>query len=129
MLLSSSGDSSEDPNLVLERIVAMMSQKRTLTDEERTVLNSPVPKPLASADIAGVAKYIAEGHAKNIIVMSFVLEHIFLVLFLVDAWLCLRFMLLVIIEQWGWNQCECGYSRLQDARNRPVLQPAEVRTR
>ena len=46
--------------------------QQTLTDEERLVLSQPLPAPLETADIAGVAKYIAEGHAKNIIVMTFV---------------------------------------------------------
>jgi len=41
-----------------------------LTDKQRELLESPVPKPLSSADIAGVAKYIKDGKAKNIIVMT-----------------------------------------------------------
>lgn len=49
--------------------------QQTLTDEERLVLSQPLPTPLETADIAGVAKYIAEGRAKNIIVMRFAAQH------------------------------------------------------
>jgi len=40
-----------------------------LTQEQWDFLQTPVPKPLETTDLAGVAKYIKEGHAKNVIVM------------------------------------------------------------
>ena len=62
----------------MRQLLAMMRQARAqspalppLTDEERALLESPLPQPLETPDLAGVAKYIMDGHAKNIIVMSF----------------------------------------------------------
>ena len=72
MILNQSVASAEQQQALLQHFLAMMSIDRPLTDEERRVLASPVPQPLSSPDIAGVAKYILEGHAKNIIVMTFV---------------------------------------------------------
>ena len=63
----------------MKQLLAMMRHERVqppppppLTEEERALLESPLPQPLETPDLAGVAKYIADGHAKNIIVMSFV---------------------------------------------------------
>jgi len=56
----------EEQELVLNHLLGAL----TLTDEEHAVLSAPVAKPLVSADIDGVAKYILDGHAKNIIVMT-----------------------------------------------------------
>ena len=62
----------------MRQLLALMRQTRAqspaqppLTDEERALLESPLPQPLETPDLAGVAKYILAGHAKNIIVMSF----------------------------------------------------------
>ena len=65
--------------VAMKQLLAMMRHARVqppppppLTEEERALLESPLPQPLETPDLAGVAKYIADGHAKNIIVMSFV---------------------------------------------------------
>jgi len=68
-LLDASISSAEEQRRVIERFLLMMQMQRSLSDEERRVLETPLPAPLSTPDIAGVAKYIAEGHAKNIIVM------------------------------------------------------------
>jgi len=69
MLLDSAIASEEERAQLLTRFLAFMSGRRTLTYEERAFLSKPPPKPLISADIAGVAEYIRSGRAKNIIVM------------------------------------------------------------
>jgi len=53
-----------------EKVLNHMMGALSLTDEERAILCAPVAKPLSSADIDGIAEYILEGHAKNIIVMT-----------------------------------------------------------
>ena len=65
--------------VAMKQLLAMMRHASVqppppppLTEEERALLESPLPQPLETPDLAGVAKYIADGHAKNIIVMSFV---------------------------------------------------------
>jgi len=59
----------EENQRILQGFLAALARKPKLTETEREFLHSPVPKPLETADIAGVAKFIKEGHAKNIIVM------------------------------------------------------------
>jgi len=63
-------DAEERQRLLKYLLATVGAGVRPLTDEERAYIHTPVPKPLASPDIAGVAKFIKEGHAKNIIVMS-----------------------------------------------------------
>jgi len=46
------------------------SKPRGLTEKERRILESPLPQPLTTPDLKGVAEYIRDGHAKNIIVMT-----------------------------------------------------------
>jgi len=70
LMLNAAISNEEERMLALQRLLAMMKAKRSLTDEERAVLSKPVPQPLTSPDVAGVAEYIRSGHAKNIIVMS-----------------------------------------------------------
>jgi len=62
------GCSDKEIEEMIEDFKKGMTSVDSLTREERNFLKSP-PKPLETTDIAGVAKYIAEGHAKNIIVM------------------------------------------------------------
>jgi len=60
----------EKQDQVVKLFMELMSQKQyDISPEERRILESPPPKPLVSADIPSIAKYIKEGHAKNIIVM------------------------------------------------------------
>jgi len=61
-----------DQQFILKQFLAMMSGTESvpLTEEERRVLNSPLPAPLSTPDLKGVAEYIKSGRAKNIIVMT-----------------------------------------------------------
>jgi len=76
--------SIDDQKAILTVLLASLSPKKEsqaeqpqvpvpppvpLTEEERLILSIPVPRPLFTPDIVGIARYIREGHAKNIIVM------------------------------------------------------------
>jgi len=64
------GDKEHTEETKKDFMEVMMAANPPLTEEERLVLKNPVPQPLESPDIAGVAKYIRDGKAKNIIVMT-----------------------------------------------------------
>jgi len=65
----SSAAEKDDVDDLEEMLRGLSISSKKLTDREREILAKPLPTPLETPDLAGVAKYIRDGKAKNIIVM------------------------------------------------------------